>query len=79
MRHSGKQQPPHWFTGKRGKNWTNSLRIAADRHGAVIIVEETKTPVTFSPSKSTAFRSRMWVDDEGNRYESRDCIPVPIF
>lgn len=77
-RHPGKQDPPHWFTGKRGKNWTNSLKIAADRHGAVIIVEETKTPVTFEPSKRSAFRTRMWVDVDGNRYESRDCIPISI-
>jgi hypothetical protein len=65
---------PNYKTGQRGKNWTQSLR-AAERNGALIIVAETGTPVRFDkPTRGVYLRP--WKDLRGNRYDSRDCIPI---
>lgn len=67
-------KPPNYRSGHRGKNWTRSLR-AAQASGAVIVVEETGVPVTFNrPEHGVCLR--LWRDRRGNRYDSRDCIPV---
>jgi hypothetical protein len=65
---------PNWATGKRGKLWAQSLQRAAAR-GATIVVEETRVPVKWSkPTKSVYLRP--WIDRRGNRYDSRECVPV---
>jgi len=69
----GQCKVPNYISGHRGKCWTASLRQAY-RHGATIIVEDTGVPVTYDKPHPTS--RRFWVDYNGNRYDSRDCIPV---
>jgi predicted ATPase len=71
----GKCKDPNWMTGRKGKNWTVSLRRAAEA-GAVIVVEETGEQVLYKrpPGKGQCFRP--WQDDKGHRYDSFECIPV---
>jgi hypothetical protein len=67
---------PNYISGKKGRNWTSTLRRAHDR-GAVILVEATGETVTYQPQPSSRAAFRPWVVLGGTRrYDSRDCIPV---
>jgi hypothetical protein len=70
----GKVKDPNWKTGvgRGGRSWCSSLRRAA-KAGAVIIVEETGMPVTYDNPDRKRFRP--WVDPDGNRYDSTECVP----
>jgi hypothetical protein len=70
----GACRPPNYITRQRGKNWTASLR-AAQRNGASITVQETGIAVTFDKPTPGVYL-RPWIDSQGNRYDSRECIPV---
>lgn len=72
----GKVKDPNWKTGvgRGGPSWSSSLR-RAQRAGAVICVEDTGTPVTYERyAKGVCMRP--WIDEDGNRYDSMDCVPV---
>lgn len=71
----GKCKDPNWATGIRGKHWSRSLK-QAQRRGAVVIVEETGVSVMYAPRASSMKAFRPWVDRNGNRYDSCECIPV---
>lgn len=73
---SGTIPPPQYRTARRGKGWTHSL-IAAMKNNAVVIVEETGIPVSYDrdPRHGRPGFYRPWVDEDGQRYDSRDCVP----
>lgn len=71
----GQCKVPNFITGKKGRQWTQSLVRAAAK-GAVIIAEETGVSVKFRPRPKGHHSFRPWVDPKGNRYDSRECIPV---
>lgn len=72
----GANKVPNYITGRKGRQWTQSLRLAQVK-GAVVIVEETGVVVAYIRApKGRVERFRPWIAANGERYESRDCIPV---
>lgn len=73
----GAVKKPNYTTGmgRYGPSWTRSLR-RAQAAGAVIVVEETGEPVAYDKPGNSNSILRPWLDAEGGRHDSRDCVPV---